>query len=143
MQHFVEIPLRLLDIEGDGFHLMAEGSINGKPARFLIDTGASRSVFDAITITDFINAPKFEKKSGITAGVGNCELESSTFYIESLCIGNMEIHNYQGIALNLEAIHESYEKLNLPKAHGIIGGDLLNKHNAVINYRLKKMKLRL
>ena len=142
MRRYLEIPIQLLDIEGDGFHIMIQGRINGKEANFLIDTGASRSVFDFATMSKFIDDPQFQKKEGITAGVGSSDLESSTFDIESIEIGNMEIKHYQAVAIDLENIHETYEKIHLPKIHGIIGGDILVKHKAIINYRLKKIKIR-
>lgn len=142
MRRYHEIPFQLLDIEGDGFHIMIQGRINGKEANFLIDTGASRSVFDFATMSKFIDDPQFQKKEGITAGVGSSDLESSTFDIESIALGNLEIKHYQAVALDLENIHETYEKINLPKIHGIIGGDILVKHKAIINYRLMKIKIR-
>ena len=49
------VPLTIIPIENDGFHLMVEGFINGKAARFLIDTGASRTVFDQERILDFFD----------------------------------------------------------------------------------------
>ena len=141
MRRYIEVPMQLLDIEGDGFHIMIKGTIHGKEARFLIDTGASRSVFDPKTITSFIDNLQFEKKEGMTAGVGSSDLESSTFIIDHLSIGELEITDYEGVALDLENIHEMYEKLDLPHIDGIIGGDLLKKHKAVINYRNKKLRL--
>ena len=42
----IEIPINIINIEGDGFHIVTEGHINGKAARFVVDTGASRTVFD-------------------------------------------------------------------------------------------------
>ena len=142
MHQYLEIPFQLLDIEGDGFHIMIQGKINGKEANFLIDTGASRSVFDLVTMGEFIDDPQFKKKDGITAGVGSSDLESSTFTIESMFLGELEIKHYQAVALDLENIHETYEKIHLPKVHGIIGGDILADHKAVINYRLKKIRIR-
>ena len=141
MRRYIEIPIQVLDIEGDGFHIMIQGRINGKEANFLIDTGASRSVFDPKNIANFIDNPQFEKKEGITAGVGGNELESATFDIEALNLGDLEIRHYNAVALDLENIYESYEKVHLPKIDGIIGGDLLVKHKAVINYKQKKIKL--
>lgn len=141
MHRYLEISFQLLDIEGDGFHIMIQGRINGKEANFLIDTGASRSVFDLTTMSTFIDDPQFQKKEGITAGVGSSDLESSTFDIESIEIGGMEIKHYQAVAIDLENIHETYEKIHLPKIHGIIGGDILVKHKAVISYRLKKIRI--
>lgn len=141
MRCYIEIPLQLLDIEGEGFHIMVQGKIHGKEANFLIDTGASRSVFDPNTIADFIENPEFEKKQGLTAGVGSSNLESSTFVINSLFIGNMEICDYEAVALDLENIREMYAKLGLPRIDGIIGGDLLRRHKAIINYKAKKIRL--
>ena len=141
MRRYIEVPIQLLDIEGDGFHIMVKGTIHGKEARFLIDTGASRSVFDPKTISSFIDNLQFEKKEGMTAGVGSSDLESSVFIIERLSIGELEITDYEGVALDLENIHEMYGKLHLPHIDGIIGGDLLHQYKAVINYRSKKLRL--
>ena len=47
----------------------------------------------------------------------------------------------KAVALDLENIHEMYGKLHLPHIDGIIGGDLLRRYRAVINYRCKKMRL--
>jgi hypothetical protein len=141
MRRYIEVPLQLLDIEGEGFHIMVKGIIHGKEANFLIDTGASRSVFDPKTISNFIDDIQFEKKEGLTAGVGSSDLESATFKIDTFSLGALEITDYEAVALDLENIHEMYDKLKLPHIDGIIGGDLLKKHKAVINYRNKKLRL--
>ena len=141
MRRYIEVPLQLLDIEGEGFHIMVQGRIHGKEALFLIDTGASRSVFDPKTISSFIDDIQFEKKEGMTAGVGSSDLESSTFVIDRFSIGDLEITDYEAVALDLENIHEMYAKLSLPRIDGIMGGDLLRRYKAVINYRCKKLRL--
>ena len=141
MHRYIEVPLQLLDIEGEGFHIMVKGTIHGKEASFLIDTGASRSVFDPKTISSFIENIEFEKKEGMTAGVGSSDLESATFRIDVFSLGDMEIFDYEAVALDLENIHEMYGKLGLPHIDGILGGDLLKRHKAVINYRNKKLRL--
>jgi len=141
MRRYIEVPLQLLDIEGEGFHIMVQGTIHGKEAHFLIDTGASRSVFDPKTLATFIDDLQFEKKEGVTAGVGSSDLESSTFTINVFTIGDMKIHDYEGVALDLDNVHELYGKLGLPHIDGIIGGDLLKRHKAIINYKNRKIRL--
>ena len=141
MRRYIEVPLQLLDIEGEGFHIMVKGMIHGKEANFLIDTGASRSVFDPKTISNFIDNIQFEKKEGLTAGVGSSDLESATFRIDVFSIGKVEICDYEAVALDLENIHEMYGKLGLPRIDGIIGGDLLKRYKSVINYKGKKLRL--
>ena len=137
----MQLPIHLLDIEGEGFHVMVEGKINGMEANFIIDTGASRSVFDPTVITRFVEDPQFKKKPGITAGVGGSDLDSSTFIIDTLSFGDIEIHDYEAVALDLENIHETYQKLKLPTIDGIIGSDLLYRLKATLNYRLRKIRL--
>ena len=141
MRRYIEVPILLLDIEGEGFHIMVNGTIHGKEACLLIDTGASRSVFDPASVSNFIENLQFERKEGMTAGVGSSDLESSTFFIDILSIGALEIHNYEAVALDLSHIYEMYGKLGLPHIDGIIGGDLLKKHGATISYRARKMRL--
>jgi hypothetical protein len=141
MRRYIEVPMQLIDIEGEGFHIMVDGKIHGKEAHFLIDTGASRSVFDPVTVSKFIENLQLERKEGMTAGVGSSDLESSTFIIETMSIGDLEIHDYEAVALDLENIHEMYGKLGLPHIDGIIGGDLLKKYKAIVNYKAKKIRL--
>ena len=136
----MQLPVRLLDIEGEGFHLLIQGKINGVEACFLIDTGASRSVFDPTVIARFVENPSFTKKPGITAGVGGSDLDTSTFIIDSLSFGDIEIKHYEAVALDLENVHETYQKLGLPAIDGIIGGDLLYRLKTTINYRLRKIR---
>ena len=141
MRRYIEVPIQLIDIEGEGFHIMVKGLIHGKEANFLIDTGASRSVFDLTRILEFIDNLNFEKKEGLSAGVGSSDLESAAFIINSLAIGGFEINDYQAVGLDLGNVHEMYDKLNLPRIDGIIGGDLLKRYKAVINYRSKRLRL--
>ena len=137
----IEIPINIINIEGDGFHIVTEGIINGKSARFVVDTGASRTVFDKDRILNYINNPEFSEKEGISAGIGGTDISSFIFDIDELCFGDLMIQNYQAVAMDLSNINTSYEMIKLPPIDGVFGGDLLKRHNAVINYRLKKIRL--
>lgn len=141
LHHYIEIPINIINIEGDGFHLIAEGMINNKPARFVVDTGASRTVFDKDRILNYIDNPEFNEKEGISAGIGGTDISSFIFNIEELSFGNLKINDYQAVAMDLSNVNNSYAMLKLPPVDGVIGGDLMKKHQAVINYKLKKMRL--
>ena len=80
--NYIELPINIISIEGDGFHLIAEGCINGKTARFVVDTGASRTVFDKDKILNYISNPEFSEKEGISAGIGGTDISSFIFNIE-------------------------------------------------------------
>lgn len=141
LHHYIEIPINIINIEGDGFHLIAEGMINNKPARFVVDTGASRTVFDKDRILNYIDNPEFNEKEGISAGIGGTDISSFIFNIEELSFGNLEINDYQAVAMDLSNVNNSYAMLKLPPVDGVLGGDLMKKYQAVINYKLKKMRL--
>mgnify|MGYP003291294904 FL=1 len=141
LHHYIEIPINIINIEGDGFHLIAEGMINNKPARFVVDTGASRTVFDKDRILNYIDNPEFNKKEGISAGIGGTDISSFIFNIEELSFGDLKINDYQAVAMDLSNVNNSYAMLKLPPVDGVLGGDLMKKYQAVINYKLKKMRL--
>lgn len=141
LRHYIEIPINIINIEGDGFHLIAEGIINNKPARFVVDTGASRTVFDKDRILNYIDNPEFNEKEGISAGIGGTDLSSFIFNIEELSFGDLKINDYQAVAMDLSNVNNSYAMLKLPPIDGVLGGDLMKKYQAVINYKLKKMRL--
>ena len=136
----MQIPIQLFDIEGEGFHLMMQGKINGMEALFLIDTGASRSVFDPTSITKFIEKPKFKRKKGTVCGLGGDKLKSATFTIASLTLGDIELNNYEAVALDMQIVNKTYSKLGIPPIDGIIGSDILYRLKATINYRLRKIR---
>lgn len=141
MRQYIELPFRLLDIEEEGFHVMIKGKINGMEANLLIDTGASRTIFDLTTVDRFTQQNQLQKKEGIAAGVGSENLESFLFNIETLELGKIKLNHYEAVAIDLSNIHENYENLRLPFIDGVIGGDLLVKLKATINYRLRKIRL--
>ena len=138
-----KIPIQILPIEDDGFHLMMTVKINGKNANLIIDTGASRTVFDESLIKKFL--PKayddFEKNEKLSTGLGTNTMQSHAFSLKSLKIGDLNIMDYMAVILDLNNINETYSKLNLPLIHGVIGGDLLAKYKAVIYYQTKILKL--
>ena len=139
--NYIEVPINIISIEDDGFHLIAEGLINGKSARFVVDTGASRTVFDKERILDYIDNPEFNEKEGLSAGIGGTDISSFIFKLEELSFGELSIKDYQAVAMDLSNVNNSYAMLKIPPVDGVLGGDLLYKHKAVISYKLKKIRL--
>lgn len=56
----LKIPIKIIELEPESFHLFIECKINRKLANILVDTGASKTVFDINRIPNFIG--KEEKK---------------------------------------------------------------------------------
>lgn len=136
------IPLQLEAIEADGFHLFITALVNKKEAHLLIDTGASKTVFDLNRIQHFINEKEpFERSPHLSTGLGSNTLESHQVPIGKLQIGAAVLKKYPAILIDLSHVNESYGKLGLPPIDGVIGCDLLVQYSAQIDLISNSMKL--
>jgi predicted aspartyl protease len=138
----IYIKLDIIPIEEDGFHIFLDALINGKPARLLIDTGASRTVFDAERIKVFLKKGKhkFEKIDKLSTGLGTNTMESHSLILKEFIIGDTILSDYQTVVLNMEHVNQSYRMLGYPEIDGVLGGDLLYELKAVIDYRKKQIR---
>jgi len=129
--------LKKLQIEDVGIHLLARVKVNGVMANMVIDTGASRTVFDLEKMKAF--DLDIEKTDYLSSGIGTNSLESVITVIEKFQIGRLKIKDFPVVLIDLQHVNTSYEMLKLPPVIGIIGGDLLNTYNANINYNTSKI----
>ena len=136
------IPLKILDIAGEGFHLMIKMSINGKVANVIVDTGASKTVFDTTAIEKFVKHKKFEEHDQLSSGLGTNTMTSQSTMIKKIKIGAVEIENYKTVLLDLSHVNSSYTQIGLKTVDGVLGSDILLKYNAVIDYEKKILKLK-
>ena len=78
------IPIDILQIEDDGSHLLLKAKLNGKVARLLIDTGASRSVFDEERIRQYVSEKSFVPHNKLSTGLGTNSMQTSTVILKTL-----------------------------------------------------------
>lgn len=135
------IPLTIFPIEDDGYHIKVNITINGKEASMILDTGASHSVFDETRIADFVDDDQVEDHDRLSSGLGTNTMVSKKVLINKLQIGKLEIVDYDATILDLMHVNQSYEKLELDPVDGVLGGDILNGYNAVIDYAKKELTL--
>lgn len=134
----ITVPLQLINLQDDGFHLLVEIVVFGEKLFAVLDTGASRSVFDKnlmekhikeLTINDATQAATIFSTSTTLQGS-----------IPKLKIGRLVLKNYQAVGLDLQGVSDTYLQLGHPPIAGIIGGDILAEFNAKIDYRKKVMR---
>ena len=144
IKQLISINLELLAIEEDGYHIFTQALINGKPARLLVDTGASRTVFDADRIRNFLNEEdqQPEKIDKLSTGLGTNTMESHSLVLTEFSLGETTFVDYQAVALNMEHVNQSYRMLGFPEIDGVLGGDLLHELKALIDYRKKEVRWR-
>ena len=134
------IPIRILKLD-DGFHLLVNIRVNGKHARLLIDTGASKTVFDKQRVKRFIRNKKIEKHDKLSTGLGTSNMKSHVTVLEKILLGNIEIRNYKTVVLDLSHVNKAYREAKQKPIDGVLGSDLLKKHSAIIDFGKKMMRL--
>jgi predicted aspartyl protease len=135
----INVPLIPINLQDDGYHLLVEIVLFGDTLYAVLDTGASRSVFD-----------KTLMEKHIEELVDNQETQAATIFssattlqgiIPKLKIGKLQLKNYETVAIDLQSVTETYLQLGHPPIAGIIGGDILMKFGAKIDYRKNVMRL--
>lgn len=136
-----KIPFQLLAIEDDGFHLQLTIKINGRDAILILDTGASRSVFDENRIKNFTTNNQTEDLERLSSGLGTNTMVSKKVHLDKLQLNELSIENYEATILDLSHVNLSYEKLNLSLIDGVLGSDILQAFNAIIDYKKQELHL--
>jgi predicted aspartyl protease len=143
------VPLEIQAIEEDGFHLMIHVEVNGISARMLVDTGASRSVFDQERIGRFFEEmPDMAENQQKSTGLGTRDMQSQALYLDTFAIGELVIKKYPAVVLDMSHVNLSYAELGMEPIDGVLGSDILMKYGALIDYgkgilRINKRKKRL
>lgn len=137
-----KIPFKLLNIEGHGYHLMVNAEINGNSADLLIDTGASKTVFDINRIKKFLTHEDFTDNDILSAGLGTNTLSSKITVLNEFTIGDLKLIKYQCVLIDMKHVMETYQQIGLQPFEGVLGSDILYKYKASIDYKTRILKLR-
>lgn len=135
------IPIRFVAIEKSGVHVAVSGFVNGNLANILIDTGASRSVFDKNRIYLFSDQSEFESADKLSKGLGTDSMEGFKFVIDQFLLGDLLLEPYEIVALDLSHINASYNELSHAPIDIVLGGDFLKKYRSVIDYEKAELRL--
>ncbi len=137
-----DIPISILNLQGDGYHILLEIEIFGKQFNMVLDTGASQTVFDRDTLVQSgIDQARFKTTNILSTGLGTNNMESHILVLPYLKIDKWQQKNVQVAVLDLSTINYAYEQMNLPKVIGVLGSDIFVRYGAVINYKKKTLRL--
>ncbi|WP_312790618.1 retropepsin-like aspartic protease [Sphingobacterium sp.] len=137
------VPFQLLDLQGQGTHILVEVEVYNRTFRMVVDTGASKTVFDK-TQLDHLLADQLllEPSETLSTGLGTNSMESFNMEIPSLAIGEWKIKKLKTAVLDLSSINYAYQQMDLEPVIGVLGGDIFSNYGAVIDYAKKTLKLR-
>ena len=136
----ITVPLQIIDLHEDGFHPLVSISVYGKPFTLVLDTGASKTAFDQETLSaEGIN---LTASDSLSTGLGTNSMTSFTPILNDLYSGELQVSEFEVAVLDLSTINIAYRQLNHPEVLGVLGGDILMKYEAVIDYGKKILKLK-
>jgi predicted aspartyl protease len=138
----MEIPIRILEIDQMGYHLLIEAKVNNLKANVLVDTGASRTVIDLNRLEHFFENPQKREYGKPCSGVGSGRIESFVTTLHTLQLGMEVIENIEVVAIDLSTVNQNYAMFDLPRIDMVLGSDLLLKLKAVIDYSNKILSLK-
>lgn len=129
-----KIPVEIIEIEKKNFHLFINLKVGGKPCRLLLDTGASKTVFDALRVLKFVKEDKVKLHESKSVGLGVSEMETKIARLKDICVGKAEFRRLEVAVLDIAHVNETYRMINIPEIDGVLGSDFLMKYKAVIHY---------
>ncbi len=139
----IYIPLTLLNLQDDGFHLLLEVIVFGKHFKAVLDTGASKTVFDKATVETHLHPDSVLRHTDmVSTGLGTTSMPSFVLNVPDLQIGGLHLRDYEVAILDLSSINFAYEQLEVEPVIGVIGGDILARYGGVIDYRKNRLQLR-
>jgi hypothetical protein len=139
----ITIPLQIIDLHDDGFHPLVDVTVYGKPFILVLDTGASKTAFDHTTLLTAGDNASIKSSDRLSTGLGTNTMTSSTAIIHDMHIGELLVPEFEVAVLDLSSINIAYRQLNHPEVLGVLGGDILMKYKAVIDYGKKVIRLKI
>ncbi|WP_244228674.1 aspartyl protease family protein [Mucilaginibacter endophyticus] len=137
----ISVPLQIIDLHGDGFHPLIEITLFGKAFIMVLDTGASKTAFDQTSLTEANETMNILATEKLSTGLGTNTMESFTATVSDMYIGELPIAEFEAAVLDLSTINSAYEQMGHPQVLGVLGGDILMKYKAVIDYGKHAVKL--
>jgi hypothetical protein len=133
------IPFEIIELETGTFHPLIKAEFKGlENYWWVIDTGASKSVFDK-NITDYCK-PDGANTNPAT-GIGKEVLETTLGIIEEFFIADENMGPIKMALVDFSHINKEYSKFTDKKVIGLIGSDFLVKYNATIDFKNKELTL--
>lgn len=132
---FSAVPMRALP---SGHHIV-DVTLNGKPATFVVDTGAGATVLHAPYAASFLGqATATQRGQAIGAG-GSVAL--SAYSISGLSIGGTATNLKQIFALDLGSVVKALDPIAGKPVNGVIGQDVMRAQHAIVDVQQSMLYL--
>jgi hypothetical protein len=123
-----------------GDNLYVDGSVNGQRAKLMIDTGA----FGTLLHQRFVNRMKIPLRDTqyTSAGVNLKQRGVQMATISRMSIGSVQMRRKEVGVINLEGLIRNGLLDATPPVAGLLGSEILQHHNGIIDFRTKTLYLK-
>lgn len=137
------LPIEIIELEEGNYHIMVNSQFSDRSfGKWVIDTGASKSVFDS-SLEKYYKVVESDLESEMfSAGIGIDSFETRVGEIKKIKFGELEVKIFRVALIDLSHINGLYNKYTSERICGLIGSDFLMKHQGVVNYRKKQLRLK-
>jgi predicted aspartyl protease len=121
-------------------HYVVIATLNGTAGRFVLDTGASTTCVSTELATHFHLNPKPSEEKASSASAN--ELDTKVAHHNELMIGSWSSKRRSVVLFDMQAVNHALQKHDIEAVDGIIGADILQSVNAIIDYKNDWLYLR-
>jgi len=133
--------LRAVPIQvSDGYNLYVNGSVNGRPAKLMVDTGS----FTTLLHRSFVRRMRIATRETpySSSAVNLQERGVRVAHIRKLSVGSVDIVGKEVGVVDLEGlIHDGLLEGSPPVA-GLLGAETLRRHHGIIDFGTRTLYLR-
>ena len=123
-----------------GDNLYVDGTVNGRRARLMVDTGA----FGTLLHQRFVRRMKIPLRDTpyTSAGVNLKQRGVQMATISRMSIGSVQVRTKEVGVIDLEGLIRNGLLDGQPPVAGLLGSEILQDHNGIIDFRTKTLYLR-
>ena len=124
-----------------GYNLYVDGSVNGRKAKLMVDTGA----FATLLHHGFVRRMKIplRKTPYASAGVNLKQRGVHMATISRLSVGSVQMRGKEVGVIDLEGLIRNGLLDASPPVAGLLGSEILQRHNGIIDFGTKTLYLKL
>lgn len=135
----MSIPLQLVEVEANSFHILVNAKCRGECLKLLVDTGASRSVMDLNSPISVYGKTISESETPKIQMI-NKQIElKGIIRLEDIDFDGVQDIRHDFYLIDLEDVNSLYLDQLGYRLDGILGGDFLFGKSAVVDYRNQKL----
>ena len=128
------------EVKEGGYHIFTHSYLKNKKINLLVDTGASRTVLDTELVVSLFPKLILEDNLEPALGIGSEGVKNHVAHIPYFSIGGLVLDGIELGLIDLSGINQHYTQMANIRIDGILGGDILNRYNTIIDYKNCMMK---